>query len=52
MGMPELIVQAVVVEGRTKNAAATDYRVSGRLVNTWFSAISLKATPGYGHAPP
>lgn len=34
MGMPELIVQAVVVEGRTKSAVAADYRVSRRWVIT------------------
>ena len=34
MGMPELIVQAVLVEGRAKSAVATDYRVSRRWVIT------------------
>src|SRR4051812_6109448 len=34
MGMPELIVQAVVVEGRSKSAVARDYRVSRRWVIT------------------
>lgn len=34
MGMPELIVQAVLVEGRTKSAVARDYRVSRRWVIT------------------
>src|SRR3954451_9138108 len=34
MGMPELIVQAVLVEGRTKSEVARDYRVSRRWVIT------------------
>jgi transposase InsO family protein len=34
MGMPELIVQAVLVEGRSKSAVAADYRVSRRWVIT------------------
>src|SRR3954452_9628190 len=34
MGMPELIVQAVLVEGRAKSAVAADYRLSRRWVIT------------------
>jgi transposase InsO family protein len=34
MGMPELIVQAVLVEHRSKSAVAADYRVSRRRVIT------------------
>lgn len=34
MGMPELIVQAVLVEGRSKSEVARDYRVSRRWVIT------------------
>jgi transposase len=34
MGMPEVIVQAVLTEGRSKSAVARDYRVSRRWVIT------------------
>ena len=34
MGMPELIVQAVLVEHRSKSDVARDYRVSRRWVIT------------------
>ena len=46
MGMPELIVQAVLVEGRSKSAVARDYRVSRRWVITLVQRFLAEGEPG------
>jgi len=46
MGMPELVVTAVLVEGRTKSEVARDYRVSRRWVITLVGRYLAEGDPG------
>src|ERR1700749_3476709 len=46
MGMPQLVVTAVLVEGRSKSAVARDYGVSRRWVITLVQRYLAEGEPG------
>jgi transposase len=46
MGMPQLVVAAVLVEGRSKSAVARDYGVSRRWVITLVKRYLAEGDPG------